>query len=119
MFKGFVVLLMHEQLHLNDPPLPVVTQKIMLHVPATTYEPSEDSVWGITNPSVSIKLADFSNITSIIPRGTFSILQSLADSDKPCLNEHWLEYSSTNSSLSLMVAFFNMPTFLSLYFATS
>ena len=38
----FVVLLMRVRSQLNDPPLPGVTQKILLHAPATTYEPSED-----------------------------------------------------------------------------
>ena len=33
----FVVLLMHVRSHLSDPPLPGVTQKILLHVPAATY----------------------------------------------------------------------------------
>ena len=52
---------------------PGVTQKIMLHVPATTYEPSEDPGLGITNPSVWIKEAVFSNITSSMLRGPLSI----------------------------------------------
>ena len=33
---------MRARSQLNYPPLPGVTQKIPLHVPATTYEPSED-----------------------------------------------------------------------------
>ena len=48
----FVVLLMHVRSHLNHPPLPGFTQKVLLHVPATTCGPSEDPGLGITNPLV-------------------------------------------------------------------
>ena len=67
-------------------PFSGVTQKILLHVPATIYEPSEEPDLRITNPSVWIKKAAFSDITSSMLRETLSILQSLADNNKRCFD---------------------------------
>ena len=47
-----VALLMHVRSDLSDPPLPGVTQKIPLQVPATIYETSEDPGLGMSYPSV-------------------------------------------------------------------
>ena len=68
-------------------PFSGVTQKILLHVPATIYEPAEEPDLRITNPLAWIKKAAFSDITSSMLRETLSILQSLADNNKPCFDE--------------------------------
>ena len=68
-------------------PFSGVTQKILLHVPATIYEPTEEPDLRITNPLAWIKKAAFSDITSSMLRETLSILQSLADNNKPCFDE--------------------------------
>ena len=105
----FAVLLMHVGSNLNNPPLLGATQKVLLHIPVATYEPSENSGLGITNPLIRIKEIAFLNVTSSILRGTLS-----AYNDKPYFDERWLEYSSTISFLLFLVAFLNTSAFCSL-----
>ena len=104
---------MHVRSHLNDLPLPGVTNNIMFHVPAATYESSKDPGLGITNLSIWFEEASFSSTTFTMLRETLSILPSFTYSDKPCFEKHWHECSSTYFSLSFMVAFLNTLTFLS------
>ena len=90
-----------------------VNEQYYVPCPCCNIESSKDPGLGITNLSIWFKEASFSSTTFTMLRETLSILQSFTYSDKPCFEKHWHEYSSTNFSLSFMVAFLNTLTFLS------